>query len=118
MTTKVKTETIPTKIEQFTHHRNGVGGRPFFAFLVTHQYVCHDGSVEEPASYIVTWFYPEGYGEKSKGEKRWDPGEEVAFLKLDGIGRPDPTDTYRGDRLIWAIQDELKKEYLKRYNLE
>lgn len=97
------TKTSPV-IRNFCYHRNGIGGRGFWAFTVTMSFECHDGEVEPEQTYLVTWVMPDEF------EKKGDPGEECYFIVLTPFG-PDVERTMRGDRLIGSIADELKKLY-------
>lgn len=93
------------EIRNLNWHRNGVGGRGFYAFTATIQYECHDGSLEEPETYVVTWFPPEDY------DKKGEVGEEYCFIVIGAYG-PEIDRTMRGDSLMWKIKDELRKVYL------
>lgn len=91
------------EIKGYCYHRNGIGGRGFYAFVATIQYVCSDGTVEHPETYLVTW---SGFDDKED----WDNLTETdyRFVQIGAFG-PDTSVTKRGDNLIWAIREPLKK---------
>lgn len=108
-------------LKDFEYHRNGVGGRGFFAFVVEATYPLRDGSFEEKKTMLCTWFPPEGFGSKDKEDRKdsgldqWDPGYEVAFVVLTAMG-PDTSDHQRGDCWMDHIKSELVKAYKEKYS--
>jgi hypothetical protein len=76
-------------IKDFTYHRNGICGEGFYAFVV----LLNDEEGKEVA-YLVVWTPKDGDEQKPASEF-----ELVRFISLDGYGRPNVRQTWRGDRL-------------------